>query len=271
LQQELERLFERVAFGAELDADGAWLDELELPAEERRALRDQLAQIAVYRKLVRGTLREAVELAIPRSVARLGALFDEYFERFLAARGPRSHYLRDVTTELLDYCAPLWSGDPRVPSWALDLARHEALRIEIGAMPVSPRGEANVELALDRALRFTEASRVVRYAFAVHRLKDSETDRGEPEETPTALFVYRSPEHEVRYLELSPVAAAILERLQRRETLGQAMQGAAADLDLTLDTALLEGSARVLADLAERGALLGACEPRPPVLTIETA
>jgi len=271
VQQELERLFERIAFGPELDGDGVWLDELALPAQERDALSAQIAELAVYRKLVRGTLREAVELAIPRSVARLGSLFDETFDRFLAERGPRSHYLRDVTTELLDYCGPLWQADARVPRWAHDLARHEALRIEIGAMPVSPSQSQDVPLALDRGLRFSEASRVVRYGFAVHRLSESETDRSEPEQTETALFVYRSPEHEVRYLELSPVAAAILERLHGGDNLGQALQSAAADLALALDTALLEGSARVLADLAERGALLGACETTQPMLTIEPA
>jgi hypothetical protein len=197
-------------------------------------------------------------------VARLGASFDETFAAFLAAKGPRTHYLRDVTGELLDYASELWQADPRVPRWAHDLARHEALRIEIGAMPVSPVTGERGELALDRALGFSEASRVVRYAYAVHRLPDDENDRSEPEEVPTALFVYRSPEHEVRYLELSPVAAAILERLRRGETLGGALQGACAELGVALGDAVLEGTARVLADLAERGALLGARETAAP-------
>ena len=70
----------------------------------------------MYRELVRGNLREAIQLSIPRSMARLGALFDEYFDRFLVERAPRTHYLRDVTPELLEFCAPLWAGDARVPA-----------------------------------------------------------------------------------------------------------------------------------------------------------
>jgi len=267
LQQELERLFERVAFGPELGDDVSWLGEIELPPEEREAIARSLPALGIYRKLVRGTLREAVELAVPRTVARLGPLFDEYFARFLAARGPQTHYLRDVTGELLDYCEPLWEADARVPRWAHDLARHEALRIEIGAMPAAHAGE-RCELSLDRGLYFIEASRVVRYAFAVHRLSESADDRREPERTATALFVYRSPEHEVRYLELSPVAAAILERLRGGETLGQALKNAAGTLGVALDRALLEGTARVLADLAERGAVLGACESNAPPVSL---
>jgi hypothetical protein len=263
LQPALERLFERVVFGPELEGE-SWLEDSELDEEERQALRAELPRLAVYRKLVRGTLREALELAMPRTVLRLGPLFDEYFERFLLAQGPRTHYLRDVTTELLDYCAPLWTSDERVPRWALDLARHEALRIVIGAMPVAAARDGDVPLALDKGLCFSEACRVVRYRFAVHRLSESETDLREPEATPTALLVYRSPEHEVRYLELSPVAAALLERLLAGEALGLALQGAAAGLGVALSEAVIEGSARLLADLAERGALLGPCETEAP-------
>jgi hypothetical protein len=72
------------------------------------------------------------------------------------------------------------------------------------------------------------------------------------------LFVYRSPEHEVRYLRLSPLAAAILDHLHgRRATLREAMSAASAELGCALSEQVLQGAAQLLADLAERGALLG--------------
>src|SRR4051812_800787 len=72
------------------DAD-AFLARYDFRDDDRAALRAEFERLLVYRRLVRGTLREAIELAIPRTLARLGALFDEYFERFLAERGPRTH------------------------------------------------------------------------------------------------------------------------------------------------------------------------------------
>src|SRR6478672_7148085 len=92
---------------AACDAD-AFLARFDFSDDDRAVLRAEFERLLVYRQLVQGTLREAVALAIPRAMARLGPLFDEYFDRFLAERGPRTHYLRDVTTELLDFCAPLW-------------------------------------------------------------------------------------------------------------------------------------------------------------------
>ena len=227
-----------------------------LDAEARAALEAELERWLVYRKLVRNTLKNALSLAIPRTMARLGAVFDASFERFLAERGPRTHYLRDVTVELLDFVAPLWREDARVPPWSLDLARHEALEIIVASLADPPVAHELGELDVERGLRFIEAARVVRYDYAVHRLPAAEDDRSAPVREPTALFVYRDGEHDVRYLELTPLAADLLERL---------FTGA------SLKSALLESSARhgeaparalpsvaeLLADLAARGALLG--------------
>jgi hypothetical protein len=98
----------------------------------------------------------------------------------------------------------------------------------------------------------------MRYDFAVHRLVDSTDDRTEPAQEATAILVYRNPEHEVRYLELTPLAADILERLLGGESLGSAVTLACRHAGVALDASVLEGTARLLADLGERGALLGA-------------
>jgi hypothetical protein len=116
------------------------------------------------------------------------------------------------------------------------------------------------ELDPDRGLFFSATARIVRYGFAVHRLSGDPTDTSEPERVGTALFVHRNPEHEVRYLELTALAAKILERLLAGETLRLALDLGTRDERVSLDAAVLEGTARVLSDLAERGAVLGAGE-----------
>jgi hypothetical protein len=264
VQKALEAAMAELVLGPDVaeDAVAQFLARHDFSEADRRALRDEFERLRVYRTLVRGTLRDAVKLAIPRTLARLGALFDEYFERFLAERGPRTHYLRDVTSELIDFCASLWATDARVPPWALDLARHEALQIVVASLkePLVPRELAELDLA--RGLCFVEAARVARYAFAVHRLPSDEGDRTPPERVPTALFVYRDPEHDVRYLELSPLAASLLERLLAGVPLGDAVLASSAE-NGSEPAGALDGIARLLADLSARGALLGAAVPDP--------
>jgi hypothetical protein len=229
----------------------------DISAEDARALHASLPRLAVYRELVRGNLKDALALSIPRSMARLGSVFDEYFDRFLLERPPRTHYLRDVTTELLDYCEPLWQSDARVPRYLHELARHEALHIEVSALPTVPRGHVAAPLALERGVELSAALRLVHYGHAVHELPEDEADRSSPDARAVSLLVYRSPEHEVRYLELTPLASAIIERLLGGESLGAAVQGAAAANGDALTEAVLSGAAQLLADLAERGVLWG--------------
>ncbi|HEX7451380.1 MAG TPA: hypothetical protein VF294_03810, partial [Polyangiaceae bacterium] len=114
------------------------------------------------------------------------------------------------------------------------------------------------ELSVDLGVEFIDAVRLVHYDWAVHRLPDNETSVALPERAGTSLLVYRSPEHDVRYLELGPFAAALLAGLLgRRLSLRAALTEAAEQVGLALDDALLSRAARLLAELAERGALLG--------------
>lgn len=229
----------------------------EVSAEDAAALELGLPRLAVYRELVRGNLQEALRLSIPRTLARLGPSFETYFDRFLAERAPRTHYLRDVTAELLDFCAPLWEADGRVPAYLSELARHEALHLQVSAIPTPPRGHVAAGLSLDLGVELSKALRLVHYAHCVHELPDAEEDRSEPARRAVSLLVYRSPEHEVRYLELSPLASAILERLLAGHTLGGAVKGAAAAEGAGLTEAVLSGAAQLLADLAARGVVWG--------------
>lgn len=262
MQASLERALAELIRGPAIErAEGpafeAWLSRAEFDAETARAVTRDFERLLVYRRLVRRTLRSAIELAMPRAVARLGASFDRYFDGFLELRGPRSHYLRDVTTEFLDFCEQDLRRDASVPPFLMDLARHEALSIEIGAT-VERRGATFGELDLERGLVFVEAARVGRYEFAVHKLADDLDDRSEPPREPTSLLVYRSPDHDVRYLELSPLAADMLDELLAGRTLRAAVLSATARRGVEASASVLEGTARLLSDLAERGALLGA-------------
>jgi hypothetical protein len=259
MQRALENALAELVHGPDLagpNAVDAWLARHALTGEHARALRDDLDRLLVYRELVRDTVRNALLVAVPRTAARLGPLFDEYLARFLAERGPRTHHLRDVTGEVLDFCAPLWSVDARVPAYASDLARHEALRIAVAASPDAARNGTG-ELDVDAVLLFAPSLTLARYAHAVHRLPAEVDDRTEPERASVALAVYRDESHEVRYLELSPLAAALLEALVDGQPLGAAVTRACAECDVPVGPAVLESTSHLLADLSDRGCLLG--------------
>ena len=264
MQRALENLMAKLAFGPEVavDDDGAFnqlAQRCGLSDTDREFLIDtDRERLFVYRELIQGTLFEALRATIPRSVARLGNRLDPAMARFLSERGPQTHYLRDVTIEFLEFSLESFEQNPEIPDYIPDLARHEWSQILVGSMQAQPQDHVVGELALEQPVVFIEAARLMTYRFAVHELPEDLEDRQEPQRRPTTLLVYRNPEHEVRYLSLSPLAADILSRLLHQKiALGEAITQACAANHQEVSQTVIDGSAKLLADLAERGVLLG--------------
>jgi hypothetical protein len=237
-----------------------------LDAEDVAAIMAAPPRLALYRRLIRNNLTGVTFKMMPRTRERLNALaadgtdgaFDASFDAFLDEAAPRTHYLRDVPGEFLAWVTPRWRERRDLPPYAADLAAHELVEFAIAAAPAPASPPPLTDVALDRALVFADAKRLVRYAYAVHLLPSDPDDRTAPEERPTSLLVYRDEEHTVRFLELTPLAAAILERLFAGDALGAALGPACAAIGVPLTDAVLADTARLLADLGERGVLLGA-------------
>jgi hypothetical protein len=122
----------------------------------------------------------------------------------------------------------------------------------IGVAPRPPPPPPLDEVTADRPMVFSEPRMLLRLSWAVHEDKDP-FDRRD-----TTLLVYRDREHATRKMDLSPLAAKILERLFAGDALGPAIVAACADMGTTPDESILGGAAKLLADLGERGVLLGA-------------
>ena len=124
------------------------------------------------------------------------------------------------------------------------------------AAPAS-RAPGVAEVALDRPLAFLDSTRLVHHGWAVHELPADEDATGEPTRREIHLLAYRDADHVVRWLELTSLASAIVTRLLAGEPLGEAVEGACGQAS-TVPATILPDIARLLADLGERGVLLGA-------------
>ncbi len=224
------------------------------PDPEADALLTASPRLGVYRELVRHALRAAIVQFIPRAHARRGAAFAADFAAWLATGGPRSRLLRDLPGEFLAFITPRWSHS--APPWLVELARHELLEYVVAAAPPRPALPAR-PFTLDARLALDPSARLVRHDHAVHLLPDDLDDRSEPAATPTVLLAYRDPAHAVRYLQLTPLAEAVVATLLAGETVQAAVQAGAAAEAAELDAERLTRISALLADLAERGVVLG--------------
>jgi hypothetical protein len=242
----------------------AFLRKFELTAQDLEAMESVGPErFLMYRKLAHQRIRKVVADFIPRTIARLGASrLDRDVGAFMHERAVESPYLRDVPREFVEWVSLRWEAASEVPNYLVDLARHELVKFVVGNDPAGNEAATGWPVALDRPLRFTRAARRVNYSFAVHELPRAETDRTEPEEVPTRLLVYRDERHEVRYLELTAFAAAVLDRLLvEKRPVQDGLSEACAHLGEMLDDDKLATAATLLADLADRAVMLGA-EPR---------
>jgi hypothetical protein len=233
----------------------AWLADRGLEPQDRDAFAAQSdTSFRVYRAIVRRTLRSAILLELPRTARLLGERFERDVDDYLA-KLPRSHYLRDLAFELFDAASPGWQADPALPPFASDLARHELSAYEIGSW-IDDVGApvADEELDLAMPVRTGGGARIYRYGYPVHELAEGATTL---ERRDTILLAYRDREHDVRYLSLTPLAAEIFDRLAARQPLGAAITGGCEARGVALDDAVLADVSALLADLADRGVLLG--------------
>ena len=233
-------------------------------SEDVEAILGEPPRLAVYRTLVRNGLGAVVVRMLPRTRARMNSVcagrFDADMARFLAEVGPRTHYLRDVPRELVEWAEPRWRSDASVPGYLADLAAHELACFTVAASERrADDAGCRAEVTLDRPMAFDDSARLMRYAWAVHELPADEDATDEPSRRDVRLLAYRDAGHDVRWLELSPLASSIVERLMTAEPLGPAVERACAE-HRTAPSSVATDVARLLADLGERGVLLGARE-----------
>lgn len=241
----------------------AYLERQGVDAEDIAALVEGPRRFGLYRKLVRHNPQSIVEALLERTRRRFRFhapdAFDGALGRFLHEVGPRTAHLRDVPREFLDWARGAWTGV--VPSWLIDHAEVELADFTVGtALRTAPAADL-LEVDVSRGLVFASEARLLELGAAVHQMPDDAT--AEPEQRPVWLLVYRDDLHATRFFELSPMAGTMVRHLFSNASLLVALQAAAHACGHALDAGVLEGTTRLLAELGERGVLLGACEVAP--------
>jgi hypothetical protein len=253
----LQHAFKRACFGAEpaFDKDlRSFLAASGVPTEDIEAILAAPRRLGLYRKLIRHNIVGVIEAMLPKTQERMNAAVPGSFEQsitaFLEHEGPRTAHLRDVPSEFLAFAAPRWKKDDRLPRWLVDHAELELVDFVIGVAPRPAPPPPLADVSADLPLVFADPHKLVRLAWSVHE--------DDIQERPVTILVYRDADHRTRFLDLTPLAGLILERLLAGDALGAAMVNACQTMGCALDQAVLEGAAHLLADLGERGVLLGA-------------
>lgn len=255
--ERLQHAFKQACFASEPEFDDdlrSFLAASGVAKEDAEAILAAPRRLGLYRKLIRHNIIGVIEAMLPKTQARMNAAVPGSFESSIAAflehEGPRTAHLRDVPSEFLAFAAPRWKKDERLPRWLVDHAELELVDFVIGVAPRPAPPPPLADVSADLPLVFADPKKLIRLAWSVHVDEIAQRD--------VTLLVYRDAEHRTRFLELTRLAGLILERLLAGDALGPAMVSACQSAGCALDQGVLEGAAHLLADLGDRGVLLGA-------------
>lgn len=213
----------------------------------------------LYRQLVFGRFWGALEVSIPCTIARIGRdILQQDLREWIFQRATKSVYMRDIAPEFLEFVGTRWHDEFHLPEYLRELALHELLSIDVAAGFDDETKSPIKSVALETCLRFQQAAKLAHYRYAVHRLPDDEEDRSEPEIGDWWILGYRDDEPRVRFLELTPLAAAVVDKLMQGQCLRDAAVSACTTVGVALDDAALATIAVLLDDLEQRGVFIGA-------------
>lgn len=209
----------------------------------------------IYRELLRNNLEGFLLACYPVSREVLGRrrwrrLVDAFF-RDARCQTP---YFRQIPQEFLRW---LESVPPPVdlPPWARELAHYEWVELALDVMDAPPpMHHAEGDLMAGRPV-LAPALMNLAYGWPVHRIGPGWRPR---RPRATRLLVFRDPGDAVRFVELNPVSARLVDLLADGTLRGgEACARIAAELRHPDPAAVLRHGAGVLAELRAAGAILG--------------
>lgn len=237
------KAMQRVCFGAEpSEAD------LELLGSRERWL--------VYRDLVRNRLNHVIRVALARTRDAIGEdTFARAADEWFSAGSPKTRYLRHIPGELAEFAIPIWQRTEA--PWVADLAGYEITAWDVRHAPADPAPSS--EFAFDRRPVLATAVRVLRLAYPV-QTKPTPDAGYEPD--PTILCLYRDRDHRPLPRKLNPLAADLLEAWRATDqTVAESVQRVAAAHHTQIGPEFIEKLSTLIADLMQRGILLGGHSP----------
>ncbi len=205
-----------------------------------------------YRRMVRTRLVEVIHIALARTLAAVGKeTLSSHIATWLAERGPRTRYFREVPIEFAAFVLPALERH-ELP-WVADLARYE---IACWSAKHGPADHPPVTaFSFDRPPVVNPVLTVLRLSYPVHEAPTPVAGYM-PQDTP--LCVYRDPSHAAVTWTLNPVAADLVEAwAPGLQPVAESVKAVAAARGTIIDAHFIEKLSEMIADFIDRGVLLG--------------
>lgn len=179
---------------------------------------------------------------------------------FFANHKSRSPYFLEISQEFLSYLQDERKPHAEDPAGLLELAHYEWVELALSVSDevidmnnIEPNGDLLTAHPVLSPLAWPLA-----YQFPVHQMGPDHLPE-QPSEQPNYLVVYRNRNDEVKFMEINPVTARLINLLQDDETLSgqQALEQIAQEMNHPNPDIVMQGGLSALQELQQYGIILG--------------
>jgi hypothetical protein len=216
---------------------------------------------AIYVDLLYNKFNASLTTCFPITYAILGeTAWQQLLKSFIARHRCLSPYYRQIPDEFIQYLQTEWVNHTGLP-YLPELAHFEWVELILAITDAEPVVQYETAINDWPACHpvFAPALQLLNYAYPVQRINENYQATTPPEQA-THILGFRDKEDVVQFIELNPATARLVDILHDTDTytVGEAIQQIAAELQHPEPSALFAFGVAALADLMQRGAILGA-------------
>ncbi len=209
----------------------------------------------VYAEIVFNNMHDTLSACFPVAKKVLGVRrWARLVRAFMAEHRCTTPWFRQIPEELLGWLETSPQAVQELPPFFLSLAHYEWMELAIAVSDAAPTIAPSPERdLLANRPTLAPALALLEYAWPVHRI----SPRFKPEQPSTThLLVFRDAADEVRFIELNPVSARLVDLLQPGQLTGQqALEQIAKEIQHPDPQAVVSFGAGILEGLRQQGAL----------------
>lgn len=214
-------------------------------------------RMAIYRRLIYNNIESFLSSACPVLKQILGdTAWHNLAADFIRQHRCKSPLFNDIAREFVSYLEAHPQQYQTMPFIA-ELAHYEwaELALSIASPDFAKRELNDQENALQLSLQRSPLSWTFAYDYPVHQIAP-ENLPDKPAEMPFFLLLYRNADDQVKFIELNPVSARLLDLLDSGQTGQQAAEAIADVLQHPQPETVLQGAKQLIEDWLERGIVI---------------
>jgi len=214
-------------------------------------------RMAIYRRLIYNNIESFLSTACPILKQILGeTAWHKLARDFIREHRCSSPLFNDISREFVHYLEQHPQQYQTLPFLA-ELAHYEWVELALGIANADfvKREVSDPQDILQLSLQRSPLSWSFAYDYPVHQIApDNLPDK--PAETPFFLLLYRNADDQVKFIELNPISARLLDLLDDGQTGQQAAEAIAEVLQHPNPDVVLQGAKQLIEDWLERGIVI---------------